>query len=1107
MTMKTIYVATPCLNAAETIDRTIMSVLSQAGDFYIRYHVQDGGSTDGTVERFAWWQHQLIARRFPLQCRGADFTYTSEPDTGMYDALFKGLAATQATTPDSFMTWINGDDMFMPGAFEFVANVAKQFTASQLSWVGGAVSVFLGDLPNSTHDRPLPRPVLQAGLCDGTHWDFMQQEGTFFRKILWDSISPDKTIRPLRLAGDWNLWRLFAKQATLVQTRFPLGTFRIRPEQLSDRLRDKYLSEIDALVPIAERRQALKDLADSGAVYRRVFQLSYKKKTISVIDELQNTKLLSHYQKVFGKPIQLATDAPATKKVFQGANSESTLTSKRRDVVTLEGNILSFDANWQFPAITEQHAFHCIRDKCVVPEGITYIAYPWANLIDKIQANASDKIDHLERFHDFCRLIPRTTSKVTVCQHIQLKDFLHLFDEAGISTVFWAHATHADLIKKCQFQALFPFPLYPVQVPKAVPEVGQEADIVQRKYLFSFIGARASNHYLTDARTWILDLLKDDPSALIIGRDSWHYESIVYSYQIKRTAQHADPKKLVDTFASGQFLESLKQSIFSLCPSGSGPNSIRLWESIGAGAIPVILADTWAPPGNARLWEMAGVFCKEDPDQIRNLPKRLSEIASDPERISQMRHAMRQLWLLYGPDSFTTDVQEFILSYAGAPQQDLDLPDSPMPLGSFLEKVLVSNDGERLILHVTSALLLDANRMLDLINNDRRVIQGLETARKSLGNGSDVLRRYDAALTIAQRKARSPAQNMPYILKNAQPKICLLGRHANRTPLSYEPIRRIIDQQLKFVEVPEQADIVISGFNIDLLDSIEALSAVLSSPNKPKFAILSEEPLWDITWSGPFTGRKARIADTRGEIAYTFLSHETSNIFEFERIPYFVLTSDSYAVRYANLIGRFACMTPKDMLERWKSATFPAAFFFERRTGATYSNSFPERNVTGLSAYRTDVAESLKLPGVLRVGKGWSTESRRQDLPDWHLDKLVQADGNTRVLSSLENVHQRLYITEKIFDAFAIGAVPLYYADPEHRVFELVPSASMLNCYSLTPKQASDKIANFTPDHAFAEAWLDTAAKLCTLFSDIPTIQAERRRVAEATIKALLELV
>ena len=55
----TVYVVTPSFNAAAPIDRTIASVLSQAGDFRIRYHVQDGGSTDGTLERIAVWNARL----------------------------------------------------------------------------------------------------------------------------------------------------------------------------------------------------------------------------------------------------------------------------------------------------------------------------------------------------------------------------------------------------------------------------------------------------------------------------------------------------------------------------------------------------------------------------------------------------------------------------------------------------------------------------------------------------------------------------------------------------------------------------------------------------------------------------------------------------------------------------------------------------------------------------------------------------------------------------------------------------------------------------------------------------------------------------------------
>lgn len=61
----------------------------------------------------------------------------------------------------------------------------------------------------------------------------------------------------------------------------------------------------------------------------------------------------------------------------------------------------------------------------------------------------------------------------------------------------------------------------------------------------------------------------------------------------------------------------------------------------------------------------------------------------------------------------------------------------------------------------------------------------------------------------------------------------------------------------------------------------------------------------------------------------------------------------------------------------------------------------------------------------------------------------------------------------------------------------------MVNCHNLAAEEATDKIGNFVPDHAFAEAWLDTTARLASLFSDATAIQAERRRVVEAVLRGV----
>ena len=54
-----IYITTPCLNSFETINQTIRSIVSQSGNFSIRYHIQDGGSHDGTLQKLEEWGHRL----------------------------------------------------------------------------------------------------------------------------------------------------------------------------------------------------------------------------------------------------------------------------------------------------------------------------------------------------------------------------------------------------------------------------------------------------------------------------------------------------------------------------------------------------------------------------------------------------------------------------------------------------------------------------------------------------------------------------------------------------------------------------------------------------------------------------------------------------------------------------------------------------------------------------------------------------------------------------------------------------------------------------------------------------------------------------------------
>ena len=1110
----TVYIVTPSFNAAGTIDRTIHSVLSQAGDFRIRYHVQDGGSTDGTLDRIEAWK-QRFKNSFPRQCQGIEFTVTSERDSGMYDAIVRGFSALNAGYND-FMTWINADDMLMPGSVALAATLSRQFPPDQLSWFGGAISIFREDMNVISYDRPIPRFALREGLCDGVHWDFVQQEGTYFRKWLWEKIDAAESIGNMKLAGDWNLWRRMATFADFAQIAAPTGGFRIRPGQLSAKQRDKYLLEIESILPSEERKRILKRELTKSPILRNLIKAS----TIWQLKDEDETKFFIHtlsidaiaaqrHKMVFKEsPEWLGRPQPEECVFAEGKVGEfgaGAFESMQGKFVYSAPGIFGINTDWQFPAITEKHAFERIRSSVGnLAKGLLYIPYPWATLIDKLESRAKDAASYLKQFEQFCHRLPPATRKVTVCQHIFGRKYIDLFRQAGITDVFWSHATQEEVARTAETEEdirFHPFPLYPVQVLQSLPQAGPEADAAPRPYLFSFIGARANQYYLTEARNWILDLLKDDPRGLIVGRDGWHYQKVVYDHQIKGDAAQSDLPTLVDTSAADQFRASLVQSTFSLCPAGSGPNSIRLWESLGAGSIPVILADTWAPPGDRRLWDMAAVFCKETPDDIRALPDRLAALAAEPGRLEQMRHAMRQLWLLYGPHAFVSDLQDFLLDHLA----------SPAPVertGDPLAQALARQDEAGLLQACAGALLLDPAATQARIAADAVLARALEAARAQMAEGALLAGHYDAVLAHARQKALPPRPiATPSVQRGAVPKVCRFGKHANRTPLSYAPIRRLIGDRLQDVEDPAAADLVVTGFCIDLRDGIDSLSPALKQARAPKFAVISEEPLWDITWSGPFTGDAGRVSANGTEIAYAFLGHETSAIYDFHQLPYFVLTSNSYAVRYAHLMARFAGLSCAALLDRWKTAALRAAFFAEYRKGEAYARTHPERHVTALSSYRTEVAEAVAGEDVLRMGKGWGEAGPRQALPDWHLDKLAWLDGRTRVLGAFENVHQRLYISEKIFDAFAVGAVPAYWADAGHRIFDLVPAEAMLNCHGLAAPEAASRIAGFRPDSAFADAWLATAARLAALFGNGMAVQAERHRVAEAVVKAVEALV
>ncbi|MDR1610832.1 MAG: glycosyltransferase [Candidatus Symbiothrix sp.] len=121
----TFSIITVTYNAAQWIERTIQSILSQTCKD-IEYIIVDGSSTDETIEIITNYELQITNKY--------RFHWISEPDKGLYDAMNKGL---KIATGD-YVWFINaGDQIHSPNTIQKIN--------SQLSILNSQFSILYGE--------------------------------------------------------------------------------------------------------------------------------------------------------------------------------------------------------------------------------------------------------------------------------------------------------------------------------------------------------------------------------------------------------------------------------------------------------------------------------------------------------------------------------------------------------------------------------------------------------------------------------------------------------------------------------------------------------------------------------------------------------------------------------------------------------------------------------------------------------------------------------------------------------------------------------------------------------------------------------------------------
>lgn len=231
------------------------------------------------------------------------------------------------------------------------------------------------------------------------------------------------------------------------------------------------------------------------------------------------------------------------------------------------------------PVPTELTAYTLLKAQPLATD-VTYAAVPWVGF------------KQAGRLQEALGLFARRG--FTVCQ-THVSEIIPYCKAMGIKTIFAVHAIESEV----EGIRVVPFPHYPVH--GAVP--AEKKDI-----WYSFVGMSRTHPCREKIRE-----LAHRPGAHIIFRNGW---------------VHSSEEEIEE------YRDVIARSRFSLCPRGTAPHSIRFWESLQAGAIPVLISnEILLPPGCE--WERAIVRVQEN--EIDRIPSLLARISPEEEAAMRRR--------------------------------------------------------------------------------------------------------------------------------------------------------------------------------------------------------------------------------------------------------------------------------------------------------------------------------------------------------------------------------------------------------------------------------------------------------------------------------------
>ena len=192
-----------------------------------------------------------------------------------------------------------------------------------------------------------------------------------------------------------------------------------------------------------------------------------------------------------------------------------------------------------------------------------YIAIPWTQILNSSWLEFPGRLPTEHYFKEISSCEISQTNNFTVCQHDSYMRIEDILKKLNVTRLFCISHDIRDKMEGIEI------------IPLAFA-FNFEFKSVCKDILFSFVGSYKSHEIRVKMRNRVFG------------------DNIVYRNEFHGANLFADMSK-----EEAEYKDKLERSRFSLCPRGSAPSSIRFWESLGAGAIPVLISDYW----NLPIWD------------------------------------------------------------------------------------------------------------------------------------------------------------------------------------------------------------------------------------------------------------------------------------------------------------------------------------------------------------------------------------------------------------------------------------------------------------------------------------------------------------------------